>query len=249
MTESELELAGVPLLAVSDGPPELAARRGGTVVVVHGLRGHKGVQVPELRRLAGAGFLALGIDAAGHGARRWPDFDERFGASAERAARAFADVVTRTTADVTAIVDAVLARGWGEPGRIGIAGISLGGFVGYGAAVRERRLGAVVAMIGSPCWPWDARDSPHLLPERFFPVPLLSVVAGRDEVVPPGPARALHATLGPRYGVAPERLRIAEWPGSGHEMSPEDWDAAWREAVAWLARFLRHERGLAQERG
>lgn len=235
--ETELRIDGIPFLAVAEGRPEEAAARAGCVVVVHGLGGHKGVQLPELQRLARAGFLALGIDAAGHGARRWDDFDELFRADDERAARAFRAVVSETTADVTTLVEAALERGWGSPGRIGLAGVSLGGYVAYGAAVAERRLGAVVSITGSPDWRQGEPESPHLVPERFWPVPLLTAVAAHDEVVPPGAARALHAALTPRYAAAPERLRLVE-RASGHMMTPGDWDATWRDAVDWFGRYL-----------
>lgn len=70
--------------------------------MVHGLSGEKRVHRPELEPLAGAGFLALGIDAAGHGDRRWPDFDRSVCSADAEAARAFLEVVRETTADVVA---------------------------------------------------------------------------------------------------------------------------------------------------
>jgi dienelactone hydrolase len=241
LTVQHEPLAGVPALLVSDGPPAEAARRG-AVLVLHGLGGHKGIQEPELHVLARAGLLAVGLDCVGHGDRAWPDLQARFDAGGEVAARAFREVVGGTVAEVPAVVDALLARGWGQAGRVGLAGISLGGFVAYGAALRERRLGAVVPIIGSPDWTGaggaEAAGSPHLAPERFFPVALLSVTAARDEVVPPAAVHRLHAALGPRYAAAPERLRHLEWSGSQHLMLQEDWDATWREACAWFGRFL-----------
>jgi dienelactone hydrolase len=235
---AELRIAGIPLLAVADCQPEEAATRGGCIIVVHGLGGDKRVQIPELERLARAGFLALGIDAAGHGTRRWDDFDELFRANDAVAARAFQVVVSETTADVTTLVTAALERGWAVPGQVGLAGVSLGGYVAYGAAVTERRLGAVVAILGSPDWGAGMPESPHLVPERFFPLPLLSAVAKRDEVVPPAASRALHAALAPHYAPAPERLRLVERAGSGHAMTPEDWEATWWDAVGWFTSYL-----------
>ncbi len=133
---------------------------------------------------------------------------------------------------------ALLSRGWALPGRAGVAGVSMGGFVAYGAALAERRLGAAVSILGSPRWDPDAAESPHRFPERCFPAALLSVTASRDAVVPPGPVRDLHAALAPRYAAAPDRLRHLELAGAGHEMDDADWEAAWREATAWLVRHL-----------
>ncbi len=230
-------IAGAPALVVCDGPPEAAARRG-CVLLHHGLGGHKGLHAPELERLAGHGLLAVGIGAVGHGARRWPDFEARFRTEDGSAGRSFLDVVRATAAEVPAVVGALLSRGWALPGRAGVAGVSMGGFVAYGAALAERRLGAAVSILGSPRWDPDAAESPHRFPERFFPAALLSVTASRDAVVPPGPARDLHAALAPRYAAAPDRLRHLELAGAGHEMDGADWEAAWREATAWLVRHL-----------
>jgi uncharacterized protein len=97
----------------------------------------------------------------------------------------------------------------------------------------------VVPIIGSPDWGPGAAASPHRTPEGFHRVALLSVTAGRDEVVPPAAVHRLHADLAPRYAAAPERPRHLEWPESRHELRPEDWEATWREACAWFGRFLR----------
>jgi dienelactone hydrolase len=237
LQELAARLGEAPVLVLSEGSPEEAARRG-TVLVYHGLGGHKGVQRPELERLAGAGFLAVGVDAVGHGERRWPDYAERFGADDEVADRAFHAIVAATAAEVAGLVDALQARGWVHPGRLGLAGVSMGAYVGYGAALAERRLGAVVAIIGSPVWA-GVPGSPHLAPERFFPLPLLSVTAEQDVVVPTGPVHRLHAELKARYAAAPERLRHLVWPESGHLMRQDDWRATWTEALAWFDRWLR----------
>ena len=42
----------------------------------------------------------------------------------------------------------------------------------------------------------------------------------------------------PRYAAAPGRMRHLELAGAGHELGGADWEAAWREATAWLLRHL-----------
>lgn len=235
MNGLELELAGVPALVA--GPAEPAERRG-TVLVLHGLGGHKGVQWPELDGLARAGFLAVGLDAPGHGARRDPDLEARFSRPGPVAHRAFGETVEAATREIPRVVDALVARGWAEPGRTGIAGASMGGFVAYGAALAERRLGAAVALIASPEWDWAGAASPHARPDGFFPIALLSATAGADEIVSPSAARLLHATLASRYAAAPDRLRYLEVPGAGHMLPEPAWRGTWDEAAGWFARFL-----------
>jgi uncharacterized protein len=228
-----LRIGEVPALAHVDGAPEAAARRG-TVLVYHPLGAGKDLHTDDLRQLAAAGFLAIGVDAIAHGERRIPDAYARFRADPFGA---LLHVVAATAAEVPGLLDALVARRWAVPGRIGIAGISLGGFVAYGAAASDRRIAAAACLNASPCWGEDPR-SPHARPEAFFPLALLSLTAAEDPMVPPGEARALHAALAPRYAAAPERLRYLELPGETHRMSAGAVARARAEAVAWFQRFL-----------
>jgi uncharacterized protein len=141
------------------------------------------------------------------------------------------------------LVDALAAQ-FGA-GRVGIGGVSLGGFITYAAVVREPRLLAATPLLGSPEWKLLHPDSPHLHVERFFPAALFSQTAAEDEVVPPGPVRDLHARLGPFYARRPARLRYREFAGAGHIMPAEAWGEACRGAADWLAHFLGQERHLA----
>jgi dienelactone hydrolase len=228
-----LRLGDVPALVASSGAPEAAAARG-TVLVYHPLGKDKDVHAGDLARLAASGFLAIGIDAIAHGDRRVANGMARFLADPLGALRR---VVAATAAEVPDLLDLLLARGWARPGRIGIAGVSLGGFVAYRAAAADRRITAAACVLAAPTWGADASMPPADL-DRLFPLALLSVTADRDRFVPPEPARRLHAALAPRYAAAPERLRHVELAGEGHHLSDAAWNRAQAEADAWFERFL-----------
>jgi dienelactone hydrolase len=228
-----VRLGEVPALAAHDGAPADAAARG-TVLVYHPLGQDKSLHADDLERLAAAGFLAVGLDAIAHGERRVAGAYARLRGDP---LGALLEVVTATAAEVPGIVDGLVDRAWAVPGRVGIAGVSLGGFVAYGAALSDRRIAAAACIAASPAWGPDPR-SPHRHPERFFPLALLSITAEADALVPPGPARQLHAALAPLYAAAPERLRLVELPGETHWMSTEGWERARDEAEAWFGRFL-----------
>jgi dienelactone hydrolase len=228
-----LRLGEIPALVASRGGAEHAARRG-TVLVYHPLGKDKDVHAGDLARLAESGFLAIGVDAIAHGERRIAHGMIRFLADPLGALR---EVVSSTAAEVPGLIDLLLARGWAHPGRIGIAGVSLGGFVAYGAAVADRRITAAACLLASPDW-GGAVQSPLRNLDRIFPLALLSVTASADAVVPPGPARRLHAALAPRYASAPERLRHVELAGERHHLSDAAWNRAQAEADAWFERFL-----------
>jgi uncharacterized protein len=229
MEMERLRLGPAPAIAVH---PRGAGH--GAVLLYHPLGADKTLLSAELDALARAGLHALGVDAIAHGERRPKDAWERFRADPLGALLA---VVTATAEEVPEVVEAVIARGWAPGGRVGIGGISLGGFVAYGAAVRDRRLVAAACLNASPEWGEDPR-SPHLHADRLYPVALLSVTAAEDARVPPGAARAFHAALAPRYAAAPERLRYVELAGEGHRMSAAGQARARDEAVRWLVGHL-----------
>ena len=228
-----LRLGDVPAVVASRGAPEDAARRG-TVLIYHALGASKDLHADDLTHLADRGLLAVGLDAIAHGERRLADGLSRFFADP---IGALMRVVAATAAEVPGLLDRLAARGWAHPGRIGIAGVSLGGFVSYAAALADRRISAAACLLASPDFGADA-SSPHRYPDRFFPLALLSVTAGEDAVVPPGPARALHASLAARYAAAPARLRLVELPGERHGLTAAGRARATDEAEVWLERWV-----------
>lgn len=228
----ERRLGAVPALIARPSSARLPLP---AVLWFHGFTAGKDVHRPELTTLAEAGFLAVGIDAAGHGERRLLDFEERFSGPREKTDPEVYALIAETVAEVPGIVDVLCGDGLADEARIGAVGVSMGGMITYGAIATDRRIRAAVALLASPVWPHPA--SPHLEIDRFFPTALLSITAGRDENVPPAAARAFHAELEGRYCQHPERLRYVEIEGSLHMMTHEDWVWSIRESVDWLCRF------------
>lgn len=235
-------IAGAPVLLTTSRAPEVAARRG-TVLVYHGFGGDRTMLGDLADALAEAGFLAVRVDAVGHGDRRLPDWDRVFSdrrwAEAEEETEAeFLTLLRATAAEVPAVVDGLVARGWAHEGRLGITGRSLGGEISYAAVLAEPRIRAAAPMVGSPEWtlPWP--DSPHRHAERFHPVPILSHSAELDEYVPARYIRAFHDRLTPLYADCPERLRLVEYPGLGHFLTPELWRETYQRVVGWFDRWL-----------
>jgi dienelactone hydrolase len=237
-----VRVAGVPALLRYREAPEVAARRG-TVLFYHGFGGTKEKPGAYLSALAEAGFLAVSLDAVGHGERRYPDFDvifndERWDASFEETETDFLRVIDETAAEVSAIIDDLLARGWAREGGVGVAGRSLGGCVSYASVLADHRVRAVVSVVGSPEWTLPRAHSPHHHPDRFFPAAVLSQAAEFDEHCPPGPIRAFHAALEPFYAAEPDRIAYVEYPGVRHALTPELIDTSVRQLMAWFQRWL-----------
>ena len=237
-----MRVAGVPALLRYAGSPVAAAGRG-TVLFYHGFGGNKERPEGYLAALAEAGFLAVSVDAVGHGERRYRDFDvifsdERWDARFEETESDFLRVIDETAAEVPTIIDELLARGWGRADRIGVAGRSLGGNVAYASVLADSRVRAAVSVVGSPEWTLPRPHSPHHHPDCFFPSAVLSQAAEFDEHCPPGPIRGFHAALAPWYAGEPDRIAYVEYPGAGHFLTPELDAESRRRMVAWFRRWL-----------
>lgn len=218
---------------VGDAPLLLATPAGGspprpTVLWFHGPSVDKETHRKEMEKIVGAGFLAVGVDAAGHGERRLPDLDARIDVSREETIRCMVGLVEETAREVPGLVRALVEEGLADADRVALVGISMGGYVVYRALLEEPPVRAAVAILGSPEWPRP--DSPHHRLDAFRRVALLSITAENDDNVPPGPARELHRRLGES-----ERARYVELPGAVHLMGEEDWERTMEEMLRWLA--------------
>jgi hypothetical protein len=236
--------AYVPALLTreAEGAPKSAA-----VLFLHGLNVSKEAHEREATSLARAGFTAITLDAPHHGARRSPLLDAIIAASGAASHAILLRMLREAIGEIPRVVDHLLREGYGP---IGIAGISMGAFTALGAAAADRRLQATVSILGSPDWwpvkgqiddavrPW-LEEAPVRRPEVFPPRALLLANAGRDENVPPEPARRFAATLEPYYAGSPGRLRYLEYPESGHFMREGDWDDLWRNTIDFFTTHLR----------
>lgn len=221
-------IAGVPVLIAE---PLHAAAPYRTVLWFHGFRADALAHAGELERCAAMGFLAVGIDAVGHGARLAPDLSARV--VSDGALPVMFDLADRTIDELPALVGELAAERGADGARVSVVGVSMGAFLVYRAIARGLPIRAAAALLGSP--EWSGANSPHLAIESFGTVALLSVTAEHDENVPPEAARRLHMALDLRFSAA--QHRYVELPGSGHLTPPPSWEHAMRETMNWLQRF------------
>ncbi|MCA9778661.1 MAG: alpha/beta hydrolase [Candidatus Eremiobacteraeota bacterium] len=232
-------IGAVPVLALYE-----QSQIRGTVLVYHGLTACKETQEKELTILARRGFLAVGVDAVGHGERRYPDLERRM--SDDNSHVHFLEMVRASVIEIPGLVYE-LKKVFPDHGSFGLTGISMGGYIAFAAGAICDDIRAVAPILGSPDWsarsprplpePWQ-NASPHHHPERYYPKALLAQNAGLDEHVPPLPTRDFMERAKVYYRDCPERLQQDEYPHSGHFMREADWNLLWERTVQWFEKYL-----------
>ena len=227
-------VAGVPTLVAA--PTHVVAPLR-TVLWFHGFRADALAHAAELERCAAMGFLAVGVDAAGHGARADAGLTARIAAAGE-ALPVVLDLVDRTLKELSSVVEELVDVYGADRRRVSAVGISMGAFLVYRSIATGFPWRSAVALLGS--LEVSHGKSPHLALEAFASVPLLSITAEHDESVPPGNVYRLHDELDARDAAAHRSASMHRHHvlrGSGHLTSAEHWQEAMNETLEWLHRF------------
>jgi dipeptidyl aminopeptidase/acylaminoacyl peptidase len=235
------------------------------VVYYHGVVQNKEQYVdthPLARRLADAGYAVAIPDAPGHGARpAGAGLIERLRASL---AREFCRDIDLAGDESGELLDWLVARPEVDQGRLGVLGISMGGYTTAVVAARQSaRLRAAVCIAGgadlTTCmretdsiapgrWgPPDraiddetqariARIDPLFHADRYAPLPLLLLHGERDTWNPVSTARRFHEALAQQYRSSPERLKLVVVPEAPHWPPGKPF---MDETIAWLDAFVK----------
>ncbi|MEM1506888.1 MAG: alpha/beta fold hydrolase [Candidatus Bathyarchaeia archaeon] len=138
-----------------------------TIICLHGFTGSKeGLLTPYLK-FADAGFCSAAIDARMHGERFDPDFWFKF---TENFPKTFLTTVVETAKDISRVIDFLGSRSFVDLERIGLMGISMGGFITSVAVTMEKRIRAAASIIGAANFPHLIRNlaSIDILPFKCF---------------------------------------------------------------------------------
>ena len=228
------------------------------VICLHGWTGNKESMLTHCLKMADAGFLSISIDARMHGERLDPEFWRKFG---ENFPRTFFSVVTNTAKDIIQVVDYLEARFGTCTGRIGLMGVSMGGFITLVAATLEKRLEAVASVIGTANFPlfiermlslkvFPFKEKPMSSPdeetrnlfESFDPMKRLSTIPPtavlligglQDPFIPKEGITQLYDALKPYYDDCPDRLKMHLY-NVGHAYTAE----MESEVIQWFDKHL-----------
>ncbi len=153
-SEKEQRVPGILLKSASSTGKRPA------VISMHGTGGNKSDQLPFLRQLANAGFVAIAIDGRYHGERA-------AAAPKEGNLNAYETAILRawrgpkehplfydTAWDIMRLVDYLQTRDDIDAARIGVYGVSKGGIETYFAAAADPRIAVAIPAIGVQTFQW-----------------------------------------------------------------------------------------------
>ena len=147
----------------------------------------------------------------------------------------FLQVIDETAAEIPSIIDELLTSGLASPGRIAVAGRSLGGNVAYASALADSRISAIVSVVGCPQWTLLQAAQPASPRRPFLPCRHL-VAGGQSTTSTRPPRRSGSSTLTSRRttAAAPERAEYIEYAKAGHFLTPElNGDSRQQASVTW----------------
>ncbi len=219
-----LTIAGVPVLL---GVPQPPNRPLPVVLWFHGFRADALAHAQQLERCSDAGFLAVGVDAIGHGARRDEQLSARVAESDGHVMQIMREQIALTIVELPALVEALVRDFGADRTRVSVVGTSMGAFLAYELLASSFSVHAAVALLGSPM-----HVSFDALVHACDRTALLSITAEHDVNVSPDAALALHARLG-------DDARHHILRGSGHLTSREHWHEAMELTFVFLDRHAR----------
>ena len=188
-------------------------------MLLHGYLSNAAAHEQDGLALVEDGVEVIIPDAPGHGARDDGRM-RRIGALPEsQRHQAILEIAREWRGELAWLAARLRERG---AVRVGVVGISMGGFAALAALAQPCAFDAVAAVLAAPTLVDVARVTPGK-------PPLLLALAGRDEVVPAQAGRGFARDHG---------AELHEYPESMHIMRGDDWADLWRRVGAFFVREL-----------
>ena len=237
INENEYLFEDVPVLIIYDDLE--SARNRGCILFFHGFFGSKESNIDILRNLAEDGYIVVGVDNYGHGKRKLENFGEVFSDKNPNIEENFLNAVIKTAHNVPSLIDELIKRNFAREDKIGMAGISMGGYITYTAITIDTRIKTAVSIIGSPKYKLNIPESPHNHIDKFNKVHLLSQNVTNDSVVPTKFTSEFHEKLKIEYKDYSSRFNYIEYPKSDHMMVVEEWEWSVERLREWFKKHLK----------
>lgn len=244
-------IAGVPILACfkpTDGIQKPL------IILSHGFGESKQDLKDQLEMLAEMEYYAVVIDNRGHGDRVEPDFVSQVFQDDKLNIYQVRRFIKETADDIPAIIDHLVADEQIDGRRIGMCGVSMGGFVTFRALIIEERIKVAAPIIASPYWDEFPADVPVLTTseveqslavyaqeyspayylEWFCPRPILTQIGGKDNHYNGERVKQFYRELESHYAEEAERVKLIVHEDEGHEFT----QPMWLNVIKWFQKYL-----------
>ncbi|MDD2422502.1 MAG: alpha/beta fold hydrolase [Heliobacteriaceae bacterium] len=242
------KIAGIPCLHVDNPAPQPVARP--LALIYHGFMSVKERYLQLAYYLAKKGIRVIMPDVPRHGDR------QAITLSRPEMENHYYEIIRQAVREAAAIKTSLTTAGLIQPDKIGVAGVSMGGFITFGLLAQYPWVVTAVSLMGQPDWagsinyyagtrwtdPAEVQakidavtpENPIDLAGRFTGKPLLFWHGEEDTMVPIDGVKALYAKLQPFYRDHPENLQLVTVPGLGHYVT----NNAIQRTAAWLLQHL-----------
>lgn len=225
------------------------------VFFVHGFSGNKNWDIGNGIRLAQEGFFTVILDARNHGERHNVSFFKSFdNDDFVKSNDMYIQLRLDTAKDISTLIDFLKDDERVDSSRIGMSGVSMGGFITFSTILLEKRIKAAAPIIASPVWDYyqydekidqdDVEDplfhnyikqyEPYTNYKLMSPTALLVQNGDADSVVSIDGARKLDEKMKVLYHEMPDHYQLIEYPGVGHTVTTEMID----QVIEWFKKFL-----------
>jgi len=243
--------------------PTLSCFKGGgdqkpLVIFSHAFTRAKEDFTDHLKAFAELGYYAVALDNRAHGERSIRGFiSQQVFVDGKLNVYEVRKLIKETADDIKVLIDHFVKEGRVDEDRIGLIGVSMGGFSALRTLVMEERVKVAAPIIASPYFdeiPEDvpiAKDpenmkklkdysekySPGFHLDRFYPRAILFQIGGRDIHVKGENVKQFCDTLGPYYEEDPDRLKLIVHDNVAHEFT----QPMWNNVIDWFQKNLIHD--------
>jgi predicted esterase len=197
-------------------------------------------------------YLVVSLDNRYHGDRKEESFREKImTADGKLNLYLLRKIKKDTVEDITTLIDYFITNYTIDKDRIGMIGISMGGYITYASLIKESRIKVAIPFISSPFWddipkdtPIDEKDfdkfiqltnefNPAKEYQKFFPRCIFMSIGRKDKHFDLEKFMSLYSDLEKCYVSAPNKIKLKVYDVA-HEVT----DEMWNDALEWLKKMI-----------
>ncbi|MBN1696728.1 MAG: alpha/beta fold hydrolase [Spirochaetales bacterium] len=210
------------------------------VIFSHGFTRSKEDFTGELLEYAKRGIYGIALDNRGHGERKEKKFFEVAMEAGGLNILTVRELIDATAKDIPIIIDYLKDEPYVDIERIGVYGVSMGGFTAFRAVTLDDRIKAAAPVIASPVWDEFPKgnglvDTPELrqrlgefarkkepvnLKDKFHNKHILIQIGKDDPHFDPDKVRSFAEDV-ITHNTVPGRMQLKEYANVAHEVTDE----------------------------